>query len=158
METQELLQDENGCQPLSACWDLPVWGESKEKYLWENEVNTNMLTDGKPQLFWLPWCTHKLSALSVTACTSLHSPWALWDKFESTSVVNVGNVGCQIIRTILQIEASKSWRSALDMRMMGQEEWKEMKKAVLIIMMMIVCVSARQALSHQGLTEAGQWI
>ena len=28
--SRTILQDENRCQPLIACWDLPVWMESKE--------------------------------------------------------------------------------------------------------------------------------
>ena len=57
----------------------------------------------------------------------------------------------QIIRIILKIEASQNWQSALDMRMMGQEELKEMNKAAAVVMiMMIVCVGWRQTLAHQG--------
>lgn len=111
MEKQELLQDENRCQPLTACWDLPVWVESREEYLWENEVNMNMLTDGKPLLFWLLWCTHELSALSVTICTSLYihgGPWCCARQdLEQFSVATVGNVRSQIIRMSLKIEVLK---------------------------------------------------
>lgn len=132
METQELLQDENRYQPLTACWDLPVWVESKEEYLWENEVNMNMLTDGKPLLFWLPWYTHELSALSVTICTSLYihggPQCSVRQDSEQLSVANVWNVGSWVNRIILKIEAFQIWKSALDMRMMGQEEWKEIKR------------------------------
>lgn len=132
METQELLQDENRYQPLTACWDLPVWVESKEEYLWENEVNMNMLTDGKPLLFWLPWYTHELSALSVTICTSLYihggPQCSVRQDSEQLSVANVWNVGSWVNRIILKIEAFQIWKSALDMRMMGQEEWKEKKR------------------------------
>lgn len=154
METQELLHDENRCQPLTACWALLVWVESKEEYLWENEVNMNMLADGKPLLFWLSWCTHELSALSVAICTF----WYVLGRprcsarhdLEQLCVANVWNVVSQVIGIILKIEASQNWRSVLDMRMMGQEELKEMNKAAAVIMiMMIVRVGWRQALAHQ---------
>lgn len=154
METQELLHDENRCQPLTACWDLPVWVESKEEYLWANEVNMNMLADGKPLLFWLLWCTHELSALSVTICTFWYvhgrPQCSVRHNLEQLCGASVWNVMSQIISIILKIEAFQNWRSALNMGMMEQEELKEMNKAAAVIMiMMIVCVGWRQALAHQ---------
>lgn len=51
---------------------------------------------------------------------------------------------------ILKSEASQNWRSALDVRMVGQEEGKDVKKAAaLILIMVIVCVCLRQARAHQ---------
>lgn len=123
METQELLHDENRCQPLTACWALLVWVESKEEYLWENEVNMNMLADGKPLLFWLSWCTHELSALSVAICTFRYvhgrPRCSARHDLEQLCVANVWNVVSQVIGIILKIEASQNWRLVLDMRMMG---------------------------------------
>lgn len=155
MEKQELLQDENRCQPLTACWDLPVWVESREEYLWENEVNMNMLTDGKPLLFWLLWCTHELSALSVTICTSLYihgGPWCCARQdLEQFSVATVGNVRSQIIRMSLKTEVLKVESHLWTWEWWDRRNEKKSKKAGPVIMfMVIVCVSLKQALAHQG--------
>lgn len=146
METRELLQDENRYQPLTACWDLPVWVESKEEYLWENEVNMNMLTDGKPLLFWLLRYTHELSALSVTICTSLYihggPQCSVRQDLEQLSVANVWNVGSWVYRIILKNWSLSNLKVSLGHENDGARRVKRNKKVVL-------CVCVRQALAHQ---------